>query len=323
MPAVAAVQPAREGTSLMIVASSPGTAPRPRNSEILGADLTDYPPALNDLYSERPLGKWLDKVFALADSIPGLPPAWHNSLDLRSIDHSMQFHPGLPDPHPPGDPYHDVYVVSVPHRKWPTSLKHWSLYTQGCFFHLIRKSAPELKMELVDVNTLDAKLAQLRDEIQGGHFHNSAMMDRQAVDGLRPSRTNLPLTAYHVGQTVFNLEQLEKIARYTMSRIDTYSLFEKNCHAFTLSMMRRTVMTKRDGTIFTGTKVQIVNWDMRLKGAGTNAYDQYLGFLISGPRPGTSSFLPKKTKRDEMLTMPWIQVSCTSPACIFWTFLQC
>ena len=42
-------------------------------------------------------------------------------------------------------------------------------------------------------------------------------------------------------------------------------------------------MTKRDGTIFVGSRAQIANWDYRLKARKERPCSQELGFLVSKP----------------------------------------
>ena len=258
----------------------------PTNSEILKDRLENYPPTLDGLGDPNSVWTRIGSIVAwIEDTLLRVPVAWRNSIDLKLLKSSVQFHPALPDPRPSSGDIHDVYLCTIPHSGWVTSAKHWSLYTQGRFYHLRNKQSPRLEVsELVDLNDLDAILEEIRIDITTDRFHR-----RRDLENDRAYRR--PLVAYHVGQTRFVSEQVRTLGSWIMTHFSGYELLETNCHLFVLSRMNRIVMSKRDGTMFIGTKAQIANWDLRLKGQGERPYRQQLGFLVSAPSSAMSLFL--------------------------------
>jgi hypothetical protein len=250
------------------------------NKQILDDDLNGYLDTYNDLESARSPTTPLGKLFSTLDRARILPVAWANSVELSLSDRLLQLDPSLPDYQAPSDIFHDVYLVTVPHWGWPTSRKHWSFYSQGHFFHLVDKKHPRLAIESLGLDEVESELVAIRRDVDAYDFHNK--------NGTKEERKKrLPLVVYNVGQTQFNVEQIQKLAEYVIDQFDSYTLWEKNCHLFALSLMCRTAMRKRDGSIFVGTMAQIINWDLSLKNHNPNPpFSQYEGFLISDTSRG-------------------------------------
>ena len=107
------------------------------NSEILGPEALELPPALDDIGDY--VGDNTSKRLRTLDEILGdlmmliMPPAWHNGKllsGLRWLDH---LDARLPPPSPQD---HSIYLVTAPRGSLKYRFTHWSLYSQGYFYHL-------------------------------------------------------------------------------------------------------------------------------------------------------------------------------------------
>lgn len=252
---------------------------RPTNESILQTDLSSYLDSLDDKLRKTTKEH---RIRELIDRITIIPPGWPNSIRLRQLPHAIQWHPALPDYGGSTTPLRDVYLVSIPHWSWPTSFKHWSLYSQGSFFHLVlRQNGVDVPIETFTMEEVESELESLKWQIQGDNVHRLnayAAPDRQ-----------IPMVAYSIGQTQFNATQIECLAKGISSAFDKYSKQEKNCHLFVLSLATRVLMTKGPGTIFVGTRAQIVHWDtISATGKHSSPYSQEEGYLLRAPSHGRS-----------------------------------
>lgn len=114
----------------------------PENS--LDIDPSQYPPTLGDFVTgvvPSTRGKLVRKIentirtfeSTLYD-FSGLPTALSAGRELKSIHFARQLNTSLPRTIP-GESHH-VYVVTSPHVGWLISHRHWSIYSQGYFYHL-------------------------------------------------------------------------------------------------------------------------------------------------------------------------------------------
>lgn len=252
------------------------------NQSILKADLRSYPKTLHDKLHEDCKRRGFR---GLIDRIHILPAAYINSSLLSLLAYSLPWHPDLPEHNSLAPPLHEVYLVSIPHWGWPTSLKHWSLYSQGSFFHLVVASGedqPSLKINAFSLETLQEKLSIFRF-----HVHCDSVHRWNAWD----PTDHAPMIAYNVGQTKFNASQISELAAFVISEIGSYSIGEKNCRLFAISLANRIIMAKGGGTIFVGTRVQIAHWDMVTsydRSKISIPYNQEEGYLLRAP--GRSEF---------------------------------
>ena len=267
------------------------------NSEIVNENLEGFPQTLMDLQNSDDIpNNWNFRFLSLnpMKKLLRIPVAWDNSRDLSALGYFWQFHPALPDPDPKSDKNHNLYLCTVPPQTTLTSYKHWSLYTQGCFFHLRNKGSPKLEIsDFQNVDELDRLLEQIRRDIIRHKFRTKINQHSSSTYATNNQQNNsnhkgsyVCLEAHHVGQTQYGIEQIKTLATWIINQMPEYKIFNQNCHKFVLSLMERITMTKRDGSIFAGTQAQIINWDLRLKPRGEQPRSQELGYLIAGPRSG-------------------------------------
>lgn len=251
----------------------------PANQIVLQADLSQYLDTVHDKLRKDTKKQGLRK---LTNRITIIPVAWHNSFELRQLPHAIQWHPSLPEPGASSIPLRDVYLVSIPHMTWPTSLKHWSLYSQGTFFHLVlRGGRPDLQIDTLTKEQLSSELDCIKEQVRCDNVHR--------LNAFNAPNRHVPMVAYHVGQTQFNLAQMNCLARFIFERYDRYTKHEMNCHLFALSLGTRVLMTQGLGTIFVGTRAQIVHWDtVAISGEHSFPYRQEDGYLLRAPSRGRS-----------------------------------
>ena len=179
------------------------------------------------------------------------------------------------------EPYplsHDVYVVRRVHDNFPKPAPmHWSVYTQGHFYHLSvenRNGPTSLSGGQMAAN---GESVILKDE-----DYSPADGDGDDVTPKAP----LPplLAAYHVGQTDYTSSELLDLARQIISDIASYSIVRGNCQHFVTTFIMNILMRKRDNTIFIGTAKQIARWDLREKVTGVHSNTAETGFLVLVPK---------------------------------------
>ncbi|EPE36393.1 hypothetical protein GLAREA_05731 [Glarea lozoyensis ATCC 20868] len=208
------------------------------NSVIEGLS-APHPRTLKDLF-ETSTFSIRDKFFDLL----GFPVAWDNGGELSRLMLLNQLHDELPEA---PESFQHVYLACVPHEGWPISFSHWSVFSHGQFYHL---SVPGLQSGAKFQSSLGVdKPENVVLKTEDPYSENSSTMKG------RP-----PLVVYEVGCTDYSPSEVRLIAEWLIKQMPVYDLFEKNCQVFALSMVDRVVMTRRDSSVFVGTKRQIADW---------------------------------------------------------------
>lgn len=133
---------------------------------------------------------------------------------------------------------------------WPTSTGHWSLYSQGQFYHL---SAPGLVKNPTE-STTSSGLDSMRFPVV---LNMQDFSDPETEDSMTFRDHHKTLVAYHVGNNSYPADVIERIATWIIDQLQTYDFLQVNCHHFLLSLMYRTVMTTNDHSVFVGTAPQL------------------------------------------------------------------
>lgn len=217
-----------------------------------------FPKTLDDIhldYTEKQRregrGRWRITILHF-------PVGITNSDFFANIGTRPQFHPDLPEPTlDPNLELHDVYVVCSPHIAWSGSYKHWSIYTQGHFYHL---TIEECLSCLVEAAASTSESTGKRSKTVLNHQDMSSENTPDYVS-FSSKRRKLALIAYQVGKTCYKHQEIYTLANWLIGRMPFYSRLDDNCQRFALSLMNRTIMTKRDFATFVGDGIQLVNWD--------------------------------------------------------------
>lgn len=195
---------------------------------------------------------------AVHDFIPNNAVRIRDSISLSDsfahIGARVQFDPDLAEPGPNS---RHVYVVSTPHKQRLGSYKHWSLYSQGHFYHLTVNDSASC---LVESATSTSKNIGRRSNTILNHQDLSSenTSDFMKYDD---NRMKVALIAYQVGKTDYTHDEIYKLAGWIIKHMPIYSRFGDNCQKFVYSLLGRTVMTKRDFATFVGNGLQLVKWD--------------------------------------------------------------
>lgn len=249
----------------MAESASSSSPPGPyvgRNSAILKVSPDRFPRTLQDIeldYRERKNQKRLKKsTNAVHDFIPNNAVRIRNSISFSGmfahIGARVQFSPDLAEPGPNS---RHVYVVSSPHWVFPGSYRHWSLYSQGHFYHLTIDDSASC---LVESATSTSENIGRRSKTILNHQDLSSenTSDFMKYDD---NRMKVALIAYQVGKTDYTHDEIYKLAGWIIKHMPIYSRFGDNCQKFDYSLLYRTVMTKRDFATFVGNGLQLVKWD--------------------------------------------------------------
>jgi hypothetical protein len=183
----------------------------------------------------------------------------------------------LDEPHPSS---RDVYVVRRTHGNFPAlAPMHWSVYTQGHFYHLSVENR-EGSATPSGVQIPNGQIVVLKDE-----DHSQAGGDGDDVTPTPNPKGRLPplLVAYHVGQTDYTSSELRDLAGQIISDIASYSFARQNCQHFVTTFIMNILMRKRNNTNFIGTDKQIASWDLREKDTGVHSNTMEKGFLVLTP----------------------------------------
>ena len=183
-----------------------------------------------------------------------IPPAIGLSQTLARIGLALQWHPDLPKP----ETGSHVYLVSRPHWAIPTSNKHWSIYTQGYFYHLTVDLPGSVLVETTETTTKAKTTTTGRPVLNDEDLSNESTSCFQFYSA---HRNQLALIAYEVGRTDYSSAEVRRIAEWIISHMHVYSRMQFNCQVFAWSLMSRLVMTKRDLFTFIGNGIQLVRWD--------------------------------------------------------------
>jgi len=254
----------------------------PANQAILQTDLKDYMDTLHDILRKEYKRK---KHQELMDRIRILPGGWSTSVYLIQLQFAIRWHSALAQYGASSTPLHDLYLVSTPHTVWPASFKHWSLYSQSTFFHLILQGdKPYFQIDRFTIEQLQSQLDCIDWQVRCDNVHRLNTHVAQ--------NRHIPMIAFNIGQTQFSVAQIECLAQAISEQFEKYTKWEQNCQLFALSISERVVMTKGVGTIFVGTRAQIAHWDtMATNCEHSSPFSQEEGYLLRDPSHGEIDFL--------------------------------
>lgn len=246
------------------------------NAEILNDTTTGGPalPTIGEL--NRPVASKAGWVWSGRRSLLFFP----NGEFVAQVKLHRHLRPRLADP---ASIASDVYLVTRPATVGANpagSLKHWSFYTQGIFYHL---HAPELQ------RGPSGKSQNTMKSIHAGcKLRREGLSDVDSEDyvTLRDYPGLKLFVAYKVGQTDYRSDQILCLARWAVHQLSVYGFLSANCQHFATTMVRRTVMRVGDRSTFAGTAIQIIRWDLGM-GERPHVNGTERGFLISPPLPGT------------------------------------
>ena len=257
------------------------------NAHILKHGQADYLPCLRDI-SLEPIrtSNVFERMIEVLDSEVvqriGQRPEFFRQ-DLQLAQYQRQLFSGLPDR---TSQSRHVYVVTKPHIPFEVSRFHWSVYSQGYFYHL---SAP-----LLENPTGQSVFSGLKNKAPGAQIvlKIEDLSTTDSVDYVKAATeaSPKPFVAYEMGSTQYDPEQLQTLAQWIITRLGTYELLAANCQVFAMSLVNRAVMTARDCSAFVGNKIQLVDWDLRARHnddvdrVARNPYDFEHGYLMTKPR---------------------------------------
>lgn len=215
----------------------------------------------------------MERTRALKDR-DKVPAAWDYSQELKSLRVPQPFFDRLSTSVPAR---HNIFLVSRPSSLLPKATDHWSLYCQGRYYHL---AAPGLAQDSFAATSSGLDLLKVPVALKVQDFSHPETMP--------PQQTQVALVAYHVGNTDYPAEQIEKLAKWIIDSLHTYYFFEVNCHLFVLSLMERIVMTGCHYSVFAGTTAQLAHWDLVGRQQSQRFFDIDHGFLIRESKADTS-----------------------------------
>lgn len=158
--------------------------------------------------------------------------------------------------------------------------KHWSVYSQGHFYHL---SAPTKPRRLWGMSQKSSANTHVDSQLKHEDLSNRETLDYQRLQSatIRP----VPLIAYKVGQTHYSPNEIFSLAEWVMQRMSTYDLFTANCQVYALRLLARIVMRLSDRSSFVGTAIQIAEWDLQTESPHEGYKTIATGFHVHVPRP--------------------------------------
>jgi len=184
---------------------------------------------------------------------------------------------------PPSVNAHDVYLVTQPDilaRASVLSPWHWSMYCNGHFYH------PSLKTALSDET--DTGETGQREPLMPKAERKKVVLKHEDLSSPEtesfkkyqtvPGRV---LSAYQVGQTEYEPEQILKIATWVISLLQTYDLLHANCQHFAFGVLARILSRRRYEHVFVGSPLQVVNWDRGKRSGQPFGNGWGVGFMIT------------------------------------------
>ena len=198
----------------------------------------------------------------------------------------MRYHlnPRLADPIPNS---HDVYLVVRPRDTMEPprgSLKHWSVYCQGHFYHL---SARGLRRDCVGKSRSTSKSQRVSCQLIHEDWND---LDQGAIKTSSEAERRKLLVAFKVGQTDYRPHQILQLASWVIEQLPSYNVYDANCQHFGNSMVGRIVMRLCDRTVFMGSKTQIVDWTLG-RGDQPHVNNADRGWIIAPPLPSRCHML--------------------------------
>jgi hypothetical protein len=270
----------------------------PTNAEILGPSIEALPPTLDDYEHTEPHGIiTLDEAFHWTMSrLVGV--AWANGDYLARLRWLHQLDQRLPLPSPQD---HGVYLVTAPCGQMRYRFIHWSLYSQGHFYHLTAvkpggtgnsNTTPEPSSRLTTKSRNPVPVfLKLQTVIEKSSLECAPLPNNVET---------IALQAYHIGGTRFTADQIRQIAKSIIANISSYSISAENCQLFAISLAERTTMTRRDCSVFVGNMFQIAAWDSAGRpGASGGFFQRASGYVLADPQTATG--LTRRHTAGEML----------------------
>lgn len=249
------------------------------NSEILGPEALEFPPVLDDFGHDTPQGFRLKTLHEVMDNLINLimPPAWTNGKFLSGLRWLGPLDARLPPPSPHD---HSVYLITVPRGQWRYRFTHWSLYSQGYFYHLTVAGSDAL--HYMEAKSGKTSPSQLNRKIPVALKIQNVINPADADFILPTNKTQkTALQAYQVGYTRFTSEQIRRLATYIISELKSYNVFDDNCQLFALSLTRRTVMAQRNCSVFVGDMHQIAKWDSTRGFGSERLFSKSTGYVLA------------------------------------------
>ena len=279
-----------------------------RNSEILGPEALEFPPVLDDFRYDTPQGFRLKTLDEILDDLinPIMPPAWTNGKLLSGLRWLDPLDARLPPPSPHD---HSVYLVTVPRGRWRYRFTHWSLYSQGYFYHLTAADSDAL--HYMKAKSGKTSPSQLNRNIPVALKLQNVMNPADA-DFVLPTRKTqqTALQAYQVGYTRFTSEQIRRLATYIISELKSYNVFDDNCQLFALALAERTVMAQRKCSVFVGDMHQIAKWDSTGGFGSERLFSKSTGYVLADAK---DEYTNRRTTI-EMAKMTWRSLDLNSRA---------
>ena len=273
----------------------------PTNAEILGPSIETLPRTIDDYEytTSRDMVTLDETIHWIISRVIGV--AWDNAGYLSGLRWLNQLDQRLP---PPSSQDRGVYLVAAPRGLTRYRFIHWSLYSQGHFYHLTAtkrgtSNCQDATLEPSSTPAGPQDSRSVRLKVQNVVDESSAYFEP-----LSDKSEATALQAYHVGGTRFTAEQIRRIADAIIGEISSYNIFAENCQIFAISLAHRTIMTRRDCSIFVGHMHQIAAWDSAGRPAGSQGFHKRAsGYVLADPRTFDESM-----RRRTMLEMLWLDL---------------
>jgi len=283
-----------------------GVNPGPTNAEILGPSIELLPRTLHDYGDIEHHGMVTlhEAITWVVSRVVGV--AWYNGDFFSGLRYQNQLDQRLPPPSPQD---HGVYLVAAPRGLTRYRFIHWSLYSQGHFYHLTATKP--------GICYLDAASKPSSRLTEPGSPLPVDLMVQNVIEHSSPNFTPLStkieataLQAYHIGDTRFTAKQIRQIASTLIGHIGFYNALDKNCQLFAISLAWRTVMTQRDCSVFVGHMYQIAAWDSAGRPAASEGYHRKAtGYVLADPQTTEGSTRPQTVSLWEMFNWQGLRVN--------------
>ena len=272
------------------------------NSEILGPEALELLPTLDDVDDDvvgDDTWKWLRILDEIIEDLRMfiMPPAWYYGKLLSGLRWLDPLDARLPPPSPQD---HSVYLVTVPRGSTRYRFTHWSLYSQGYYYHLT--AAGSDAFHYMEAKSKKTSPSQLNQRIPLALKLQNVMTpgDVDFVPSTEKTQQTA-LQAYHIGYTRCTSQQIRRLATYIISELESYNVFDENCQRFAVSLAARTVMAQRNCSVFVGDMHQIARWDSTGGSGSERPYSKSTGYLLADARNDPT----KRRKIGEMTKMSW------------------
>jgi len=184
---------------------------------------------------------------------------------------------------PPSVDAHDVYLVTQPDiiaRASVLSPWHWSMYCNGHFYHLSLKTVTSDEIASGGSDQREPLMAKKERKKVVLKHEDLSLPETESFKKYQsvPGRV---LSAYQVGQTEYEPEQIIKIATWVISLLQTYDLLHANCQHFAFGLLARILSRRRYEHVFVGSPLQVVNWDRGKRSGQPFGNGWGVGFMIT------------------------------------------